>query len=125
MPTVLRQFPQVNRSGTQQTQYNLIPQGITAIHLDGQASDATLSDVQNAITFLVLASPDGTDLNARVIQSEQWQGGTRTNKITGLTEPNPIDVAFGMDNRANGWQIALRAIFSRTINVGATLTGLP
>lgn len=125
MPIVLRQFPQVNRSGTQQTQYANIPNGVDAIHLEGQASDATLSDVQNAITFLVMASPDGTDENARVIQSEQWQGGTRTNKITGLTEPNPIDVAFGMDNRAAGWKIAIKAIFSRTINVGATLTGLP
>lgn len=125
MPTVLRQFPQVNRSGTQQTAYATIPANIDAIHLEGQASDATLSDVQNAITFLILASPDGTDENSRVIQSEQWFGGLRTNKITGLVEPQPIDVAFGMDNRAAGWRIAIRAIFSRTINVGATLTGLP
>jgi hypothetical protein len=125
MPTVLRQFPQQNRSGTQQTPYIAIPAGVTGIHLEGQASAATLSDGLNQITFTILASPDGTDANARTLDIEVWQGGTSFDKVTQQLIPTPIDVAFGLDARAIGSQISLRAVFSRTINVGATVSGLP
>ena len=125
MPTVLRQFPEISRSGTQQTAYVQIPPGITALHLEGQAAPSVLSDESNAITFTMLASPTGSDVDAVTIAIEPWQGFIRTNKNTGLQEPNPIDVAFGLDARRQGDKLALRATFNQAMVVGATVTGLP
>lgn len=125
MPTTLRSFPQISRSGTQQTPYAQLPSHFEGIHLTGQASAATLSNAANEILFVVLASPTGSDADAVVIGSEQWFGGTRINKNTGLTEPNPIDVAFGLDGRQLDSQIALKATFSQPMTVGALLEGLP
>jgi len=125
MPTVLRQFPEVSRSGTQQTAYVQIPAGITALHLEGQAAPSVLSDTGNAIEFTILASPTGTDADATILAIEPWQGFTRINKFTQVPEPNPIDVSFGLDGRHLTDKLALRATFNRAMVVGATLTGLP
>lgn len=125
MPTTLRSFPQVNRSGTQQTAYALIPAGIDVVQLQGVASDATFSDEANAITFIVLSSPTGQDSDSREMQREYWTGGTFFNKTTQQIEPRRLDVAFTLPGRARGHRIALRAIFNRTITIGADLIGLP
>lgn len=131
MPTTLANFPAISRSGTQQTPYVQLADGVTDIHLAGSASAAVLSDTSNAITFTILASPTGSDADARVLQVEPWQGFVRTNHQGGQ-EPNPIDVAFGLDARRAGDKISLRAWFhdqdtqaDKAIVVGATLTSLP
>lgn len=125
MPTVLRQFPQVSRSGVQQTPYASQPQRFDSFQLTGQADSATLSDTANTIKFEILASPTGSDADSFVLQTEYWNGGTRVNKNTGQTEPNPIDVVFGGDARHADDKLAVRATFGRTMVVGATVTGLP
>lgn len=125
MPTVLRQFPEQNRNGMQQTPYVQIPVGIDTIHLEGQAAASVLSDTGNAITFTILASPTGSDADARILAIEPWQGFIRFNRFTQQDEPNPIDVAFGLDARRRTERISLRAVFNRPMVVGATLTGLP
>jgi hypothetical protein len=127
MPTVLRQFPQQNRSGQQQTAYAQLPPAIDYIELVAQASDATFSDTANAITFIVLVSPTGSDVDAKEIQREYWTGGTFFNRFATppATEPKRININFNLETVNQGQFIALRAIFNRMINIGATLTGLP
>ena len=125
MPTVVRQFPQQNRNGTQQTAYAQLPSGVTSLQLTGQASDATLSNTANAITFVLLTSPTGSDADAHVIQTEYWQGGTMFDKRTQTMGPIPIDVAFGLASFDSDSFLSLRATFNRTMNVGATVTAFP
>lgn len=125
MPTVIHQFAQQNRSGTQQTGYLQLPSGIEELHLEGQASAATLSDPANTIVFSVRVSLTGQDADAREIQGETWTGGTFTPKGGGGPIPIPIDVAFGPIDAYAGQFLAIRATFNRTINVGATLSRLP
>jgi hypothetical protein len=125
VPTVIRSFPQTNRSGTQQTPYVQLPAGIEELHLQGQASAATLADPLNTIIFSVLVSRTGLDADAHEIQGETWTGGTYTPKGGGADLTKAIDVTFGPIDQFAGQFIAIRAIFNRTINVGATLTSLP
>jgi len=80
MPTVLRSFPEVSRSGTQQTGYVQLPVGILSIHLQGQAALDVLSDPANEIEFTVLASPTGSDADARILTIEPWHGGTESDR---------------------------------------------
>lgn len=123
MPTLLRQFPEIARSGTQQTAYIVVPQRFDDLLLVGQAADAVLSDPANAVRFEVLSSQSGTGLDEVIIQVENWQGGLFIPK--GGTTPisRPINIGFG-PVPDTGF-LALRAIFSRPMVVGATLTGLP
>jgi hypothetical protein len=99
--------------------------GIDELHLEGQASAATLSDPLNSIVFSILVSPTGSDVDAREIQGVTWTGGTFTPKGGGAAVPQAIDVAFGPIAQFTGQFLTLRATFNRTINVGATLTSLP
>lgn len=125
MPTQLRQFPEVSRSGTQQTAYIQIPMHFDELQLTGQAAASVLSDPANSITFTILASPTGQDSDARVLEIEYWQGGQVFDKTTQTTIPTPIDVAFALDARHANERVALRAAFNQPMVVGATLTGLP
>jgi hypothetical protein len=132
MPTVLRQFPQVDRTGTQRTGWVKLA-AFDFIHLQGQASVATLSDPTNAVDFVVLASPSGTDADPlnQELQRVYWTGGTYPPKGGGANVPREVDVQFNLQARNAGWFVALQAWFhsdtgiDKTINMGATLTGLP
>lgn len=130
MPTLLRQFPRVSRSGTQETAYAQLPDRFDFIQLLGDASNATLSNVNNAIRFEVLHSVIGDGSDERIIQVEEWTGGTFIPKGGSTPVPRQIDITFGPIPDAGS--IALRATFkdattglSRTMTMGATLTGLP
>lgn len=123
MPTPIVTFPQVNRSGTQQTPYVQLGASYTEIQLTSIASDATHSDPANGIQFDVLWSPTGVDADSKVIQREGWTGGTVTPKGGSVAVPNAVNVTFG-PIPATGF-VSLRAVFNRLMTIGATLTGLP
>lgn len=123
MSTVLRSFPQIDRSGTQQTPYTNLPNQFTSLQLTGQASDVTLINLTNSIRFEILYSADGTGADEQIIQVENWQGGTFIPKGGTVPIPRALDISFGPIPPTGA--VALRAIFNQTINIGATLTGLP
>src|SRR5262245_35511953 len=123
MPTTLRTFPVQPRSGTQQTAYIDLPNKFDFLQLTSSASDATHSDEANGIRFEVLYSANGSGNDERIIQVEDWTGGTFIPKGGSTPIPRAVDVTFGPIPDTGA--IALRAIFNRTITIGASVVGLP
>ncbi len=123
LPTILRQFPQVDRSGTQQTAWRDLPNQFDFLQLTSQASDATHSDPANAIRFEILHASDVNGTDEKIIQVEEWTGGTYIPKGGSVAVPRTVNTTFG-PVPGTGF-VAMRAIFNQTINIGATLTGLP
>lgn len=123
MPTTLLTVPEQPRSGTQVTPYANLPNKFDFVRLTSQASDAVHSDPANAIRFEVLYSANGQGTDEKIIQVEDWTGGTFIPKGGSTPIPRAVDLTFG-PVPATG-SCALRAIFNRTITIGATLTGLP
>lgn len=129
MPTLLRSFPEVSRQGHQTTGWSAaIPATIRFLQLQGQASNAVLSDPANAITFTISVSPDGTDATAQIVNIEPWTGGMFLNHQNALVA-KVIDVTFGPLDRFIGWRVKLEADINLAsgvpIVVGGTVTSLP
>src|SRR5262245_39945367 len=95
MPTTLFTVPVQARSGTNVTPYTNLPNAFTFVQFQSSAADAVHSDPANSIRFEVLHATSAAGANERIIQVEDWVGGTYIPKGGSTPIPRAVDLTFG------------------------------
>lgn len=128
-PVTFNVFGRANRQpGTYLTASAQIPDGVYSIGIADTMTDADASDPANSFVFWTEISQDGVTWIPWGIR-EEWRGGTRVNKRTGLTEPNHVKTAWSDTALANGvyvgWRVRAVLDLPVALRVGFDVTVYP
>lgn len=128
-PVTFAIFGNANRqAGTHVTGSATIPEGVDAIGLRDNMTDALAGSASNAFTLTLQVSRDG-GATWQSVHQEEWQGGTFVNKFTGLSQARHIDYVWSTTELRSGlwagWLSRAVLVLPSQLRVGFDLTAYP